>query len=263
VIRHLPENTPVEDITKGLVELGFDVISVKQMEGTTHITLPLFLVSLPRTTKSQDLFKLSNLCHISIKVESYKSQNILTQCYNSQKFGHVWAKCKQPPRCLWCGGGYLHRDCPEKETTSSTPACCNCQLAEGEKVQPANYCSCKHAKEEMRKKKPQGTPKPSTGRVFATKFINPSVSFAAALRGHTEQKTNEEENGRTSKSGSVHPNTKQQQTGQSVPAPSVSNEPKDNMISMVTAVRQIMRELKGAASEKAKIMAIINIVYNL
>jgi hypothetical protein len=142
-------------------------------EGTTHITLPLFLVTLPRTTKSRDLFKLSNLCHISMKVESYKSQNALTQCYNCLKFGHVWANCKQPPSSLWRGGRHLHRDCPEKENASSTPACCNCQLAEGEKAHPAYYRGCNHAKEEMRKTKPQGTPKPTTGRVFTTKFINP------------------------------------------------------------------------------------------
>jgi hypothetical protein len=191
-------------------------------------------------------------------VESYKFQ-----CYNYQKFGHVWANCKQPPRCMRCGGGNLHRDCPERENAFSTPACCNCQLAERETAYPANYHGCKHAKEEMRKKKPQGKPKTTTGRVFATKFINQSVSFAAALRGHAEQKTNEEENGSASKRDSVQTNTKQQQTGQSVPAPSISNEPEDNMIRVVTAVRQIMRELKGAASEKAKIMAIINIVYNL
>jgi hypothetical protein len=62
----------------------------------------------------------------------------------------------------------------------------------------------------MRKKKPQGTPtpKPTTGMVFTTIFTNQSVSFAAALRGHTEQKTNEEENGSSSKRDSVHPNTK-------------------------------------------------------
>jgi cell division protein ZapA (FtsZ GTPase activity inhibitor) len=35
------------------------------------------------------------------------------------------------------------------------------------------------------------------------------------------------------------------------------------MIRVVTVVWQIMRELKVAASEKAKIMASINIVYNL
>jgi hypothetical protein len=75
VIRHLPTNTPAKDIAEGLVDLSFEVISVRQMsttrwssEGTTSITLPLFLIILPRTTKSQDFFKLSNLCHISIKV---------------------------------------------------------------------------------------------------------------------------------------------------------------------------------------------------
>jgi hypothetical protein len=31
VIRHLPTNTPAQDISDGLVDLGFDIISVKQM----------------------------------------------------------------------------------------------------------------------------------------------------------------------------------------------------------------------------------------
>jgi hypothetical protein len=151
-IRHLPINTAAKDIAEGLVHLGFEIISVNEMsttrrspEGTTCITLPLFLIILPRMTKSQDLFKLPNLCHISIKVESYKSQNALAQCYNCQKFGHVWVNCKQPPRCLWCGGCHLHKDCPEKGTTASTPTCCNCQLAEREAVHPAIYRGCKQA----------------------------------------------------------------------------------------------------------------------
>jgi hypothetical protein len=74
----------------GTVGLGFEVISVKQMstarrspEGTTSINLPLFLLSLPRTTKSHNLVKLSNLCHIYIKVEAYKEHTALTQCYKS------------------------------------------------------------------------------------------------------------------------------------------------------------------------------------
>jgi hypothetical protein len=120
-------------------------------------------------------------------------------------------------------------------------------LAEGEKEHPANYRGCRNAKEEMRKKKPQGTPKPTTGRVFTTKFINPSVSFAAALRGHKEQKTDEEETGSASKWGSVPPKTKQQETERSVLAPSVNSAPDYNMIKVVTVVQQTMRELKGAA----------------
>jgi hypothetical protein len=66
VIRHLPQNTPAEDISDALVSLGFDVISVKQMtatrrsspEGSKTINLPFFLITLPRATKSQEIFRL-------------------------------------------------------------------------------------------------------------------------------------------------------------------------------------------------------------
>jgi hypothetical protein len=27
-----------------------------------------------------------------------------------QKFGHVWASCRQPPRCMWYGEDHLHRE---------------------------------------------------------------------------------------------------------------------------------------------------------
>jgi hypothetical protein len=141
VIRYLPPNTPAEDISDGLVNQGFDVISVKQMtstrrsssEGVTTRNLPFFLITLPRTAKSQKIFKLPSLCHISISVEAYMAQTVLTQCHNCQQFGHVWTNCRQPPRCLWCRGGHLHKECPEKGNAASTPACCNCQLAEGRK----------------------------------------------------------------------------------------------------------------------------------
>jgi hypothetical protein len=171
LIHHLPHNTPAEDISNGLVSLGFDVISVKQMtairrlpsDGSTIINLPLFLITLPRTTKSQEIFRLQSLCHIAVRVQAYRAQNVLKQCHNCQQFGHVCANCKQPPRCLWCGGGHLHKECPEKGNTSSTPTCCNCRLVEGEKAHPANYRGCRHAKDEMQKKKVQRTPKNTTG----------------------------------------------------------------------------------------------------
>jgi hypothetical protein len=80
VIRHLPINTPAKDISDGLVDLGFDVISVEQMTTTRRpapdkpksINLPLFLITLPRSEKSQEIFRLQSLCHIAIKVEAYR-----------------------------------------------------------------------------------------------------------------------------------------------------------------------------------------------
>jgi hypothetical protein len=100
VIRHHPPNTPV-DISEGLVNLGFDVVSVKQMtttcrsssDKTTARNLPLFLITLPRAAKSQEIFKRASLCHISIKVEAYRTQTWLKQCHNCVQFGHLWANC--------------------------------------------------------------------------------------------------------------------------------------------------------------------------
>jgi hypothetical protein len=78
VIRHLRFATPAEDISDGLVNLRFDVISVKQIsttrrsraEGTTTVNFPLLLIALPRTSKSHEMFKLTSLCHIAIRVET-------------------------------------------------------------------------------------------------------------------------------------------------------------------------------------------------
>jgi hypothetical protein len=146
--------------------------------------LPLFLVTLPRSDKSQEIFQLTSLSHIIVKVEAYRPETGLTQCYNCQQFGHVWANCKQPPKCVWCGGGHLHKECPEKENRDSTPACCNCKLTEGEKPHPSNYRGYKRAKEELQRRRTQKTQtKEPTGRVFSTRLTTPTVSFAEAVKG--------------------------------------------------------------------------------
>jgi hypothetical protein len=62
VMRHLPPNSPAEGISDGLVSLGFDVVSIKDMtatrrsppEGSTTKNVPLLLLTLPRTAKFQE-----------------------------------------------------------------------------------------------------------------------------------------------------------------------------------------------------------------
>jgi hypothetical protein len=240
VIRHLPINTPAEDISDGLVNLGFDVIRVNKMT-TTRLSAPddpkssnlsLFLITLPRSEKSQEIFRLPSLCHNAIKVEAYRARNGLTQCHNCQQFGHVRANCKQPPRCLWCGGGHLHKECPEKDNSSSTPTCCNCRLAEGEKHQRPNYRGCSHATEELQRKRPQKSPKTTAGRVFSSTLATPGVSFAVALRG-SRQQHQQPPAPRTPaiiEKPSSSAAAPQQSTGQSVPAPNVNISPLDNIL---------------------------------
>jgi hypothetical protein len=112
---HLPHNTPAEDISDGLVSLGFDFVTVKPMTDTRHsapeeskiINLPLFMVTLQRGAESQEVFRLCSLCHTAIRVEAHRAQYALTKCHNCQQFGHGGENYKQPPRCLWCGGGHV------------------------------------------------------------------------------------------------------------------------------------------------------------
>jgi hypothetical protein len=61
-------------------------------EESETINLPFFLITLPRRAK--EIFRLTSLCHIAIRVEAYRAQNGLAQCQNCQQFGHVWANCK-------------------------------------------------------------------------------------------------------------------------------------------------------------------------
>jgi hypothetical protein len=264
VVRHLPSNTPAQDICDGLVDLRFDIISIKQMsasrrstsEGSVPQNLPLFLITLPRTEKSQEIFRLTALCHTAIRVEAYRAQSGLTQCNNCQQFGHVWANCRQPPRCLWCGGGHLHKECPEKDNAASTPASSNCQLAEGEKPHPANYRGCRLAKEELQKKS-QRTPKATKGRVFSSSYTTPGVSFAAARRGSTQQQQPQalqvSMSERTpTKKQSVSAPAQLHQSGQSVRAQNTSSQPLDSMLQVVTVVQQITTDQWCCVRRKAK-----------
>jgi hypothetical protein len=81
----------------------------------------------------------------------------------------------------------MHKECPERVNAASTPACCNCHLAEGENPHPTNYRGCRRVSEELQKRKTQRAPKTTKGRVFSSNPTMPGVSFAAALGGSATQ----------------------------------------------------------------------------
>lgn len=76
-IRHIPANAPAQDNLEALHALGFEVTSDGQMTArrpqpggaVEDKILPLFVINLPRNSKSQDIFKPTALCNIIIKVE--------------------------------------------------------------------------------------------------------------------------------------------------------------------------------------------------
>jgi hypothetical protein len=90
---------------------------------------------------------------------------------------------------MWCGGGNLHKECPEKENKeNSVPRCCNCSLKEGERPHPSNYRVCSHAKEEsLRRNAQRSAINRPAGRPFSSSTITPGQSYAAVLRTEPQQ----------------------------------------------------------------------------
>jgi hypothetical protein len=189
-ISRRPSDMLTENISSSLENLGFNVINGRQMtairiapNGQRHMeTLPLFLVTLTGNVNSQEIF--NSLNHIIIKVELHRAQTGLSKWYNCQNFGHVWANDKQTLRCLWCGGGHLNRECPEKTNTVSTPSCCNCTLV-GEKTFSvmSRLQPCERG---MQRRRTQRAPKVSSRRKFCSTLTSPEQSFAAALHQDTQ-----------------------------------------------------------------------------
>jgi hypothetical protein len=170
--------------------------------------------------------------------------------------------------CLWCGCGHLHRETPEKGKEDSSPACCNCKLAEEEKPHPSNYRGCSHAKEEMRRRKIPRAPKPNNGIAFS-KYMKPGLSFAKALQSKADQ--TQQSHSRQAAAAApvivdqprVQTPPKWQEADQSTPGQIVNNLPLNNMVTVVTVVQQFMTEYNGAVSKEAKIQAISKIVLTL
>jgi hypothetical protein len=77
----------------------------------------------------------------------------------------------------------------------------------------------------MRKKKPQGTPKITSGRVFSSNPVKPHLPFAAALRDQADNQPHQEVAANTNNAASTK--TKEQTTGQSVQASTVNSDPLD------------------------------------
>jgi hypothetical protein len=112
VIRHLPHNTPAEDISDGLVTLGFAIVNVKQLtasrrshpEESKIINLPLFLVTLQRKAKLQEIFRLYSPCQIACGAEAvtYTMSSPRKEIHLPRQHAATvgWRKEKIPSRTL-------------------------------------------------------------------------------------------------------------------------------------------------------------------
>jgi hypothetical protein len=140
----------------------------------------------------------------------------------------VWPRLGQsqttsPLLLVGGGGGHLHKNCAEQGNASSTPTCCNCHLAEGEKAHPSNYRVAGMLRMKCgRSSSPGEHQKTATGRAFS--------SNAAAFRGHNDQKIHQETAASAKTSVPEPSKIEQWETCLSVPARIVNREPRNNML---------------------------------
>jgi hypothetical protein len=157
-------------------------------QGTTTINITLFLITLPRASKSHDVFKLANFCHIANRLEAYNTQTALTQCCNCQQFGHIWGNSKQPPRCMWWGGVTCIRSARKGQYSVDTDM--PPQKVGGRRGTSSLQLSRLQARQgQDAKEKAAESVQDYKGRVLSSSHTTPGlqVSFAAVLRSNTQQ----------------------------------------------------------------------------
>jgi hypothetical protein len=131
VIRGLALTTNPSDIAEELGELRFNVRKVTQLTktetGKPTRTIPLFQVWLAPTVGQPpvDLTTLTRLQYCVVTTEHPRAKKPpVIQCFRCQRVGHTSDFCRQPLRCVRCGGEHTSLVCviPREDAT-----CCNCK----------------------------------------------------------------------------------------------------------------------------------------
>ncbi|GFR29794.1 nucleic-acid-binding protein from transposon X-element [Trichonephila clavata] len=94
VIRGMPSDTPPQDIIDDLLLLGITVNVVHVMTNRkTGTPMPLFLVTLRRNDDNRNIFNLTEMCYLKIKVEPLRPKTGPAQCFRCQGFFHSSRHC--------------------------------------------------------------------------------------------------------------------------------------------------------------------------
>ena len=137
-----------QEITGSLERLGFTVLKVAKMTSfRTRKPLPMFLADLEDDKYSKKALTINKLCYFDVTVEEYRSYKVPPQCGKCQAYFHTTSRCTYSPRCRWCGGEHITRQCKSSDLPSS------CALCKRERT--ANYRGCQKYQEIMERAAPR------------------------------------------------------------------------------------------------------------
>lgn len=139
VIRGVDPNETAEVYLNELKALGFPALSVFKITSTksgTRKSTPLIMVELEKTDAGKNIYNLTHLCYLRIKVETLRRKSGPGQCHRCQRYGHAACCCNMKYRCVACGEDHQGQKCPHDKKTTP-PKCANCS-----QQHPANYKGC-------------------------------------------------------------------------------------------------------------------------
>lgn len=147
MVRNLHPTCKVEEIKEDLENMNLKIIDVTnklkktKVNGVDVITpLPLFMLTFENTEDIKKIYEIQYLCHMRVKIEALKGNNLIPQCKRCQRYGHTQRYCQRQPACVKCAGNHITAECTKPKTTA--PKCYNCA-----EEHPANYRGCMVAKE--------------------------------------------------------------------------------------------------------------------
>ncbi|KAL4122180.1 hypothetical protein QTP88_014555 [Uroleucon formosanum] len=133
VIKGIPLNITDQEITDELKSNGFEPAFIRTFSKNGH-RIPLHMVTLANLELAKDIYQISKLFFINVKIEPYRSSGP-AQCYKCQNFGHSSLQCDHSSRCVICGDTHASNSCIKPLDVA--PKCCNCSGAH-----TANYRGC-------------------------------------------------------------------------------------------------------------------------
>ncbi|HBE18312.1 MAG TPA: hypothetical protein DDW51_12040 [Cyanobacteria bacterium UBA11367] len=135
--------------------------------------LPLFILSFENSEKIEEIFNISNILGMRVRIEPLKkATGIIPQCKKCQAYNHTQKYCNQDSRCVKCTGQHDTRNCT---IASNTPATCvNCRGNH-----PASYRGCEVAKVlQAQRNKTLNKQKAATKSALSSKKVTETLSFA-------------------------------------------------------------------------------------
>ncbi|CAG9822598.1 unnamed protein product [Phaedon cochleariae] len=89
VLRNVSEHIEPDDISEELTERGFEVTSVHRMKRRDGTAMPIVLVLLPKTEKNREIYDITRLVGLTIKVEPQRPKAQMWQIILLAIFPHI------------------------------------------------------------------------------------------------------------------------------------------------------------------------------